>query len=67
MNEYKMLKEVHEIRERIHNRTKNLSPEELQAYWDRRNSEIEVSLAKMGLKFAPASTPGYKIIVSIDS
>jgi hypothetical protein len=66
MDEPEAMREIHEIREKIYEETKDLSPKEYSEYWDRRNKEIEESLREDGYMLVPIEgTPGHMRVVRI--
>jgi len=67
MSEPRAMREIHEIRERIYEETKDLSPEEYREYWVRAGREAEESWREMGYKLVPTDiVPGAKRLVRID-
>jgi len=67
MSEPRAMREIHEIRERIYEETKDLSPEEVDEYWARKSKETDESLLKSGFKWIPSDrTPGTMRLIRID-
>jgi hypothetical protein len=65
-DEPEAMREIHEIRERIYEEIKDLSPEEYKEYSARRDKEVEEWLREGGYKFVPIEgTPGHRRIVRI--
>jgi len=60
------MREIHEIRLKIYEETKDMSPEEYREYWARAGREAEESWREMGYKLVPTDTPGAKRLVPID-
>jgi len=66
MNEPKAMREIHEIREKIYEETKNLTPAEYADYSARKSKETEESLLRLGYKFIPVEgEPGQSRLVRI--
>ena len=61
------MREIHEIRLKIYEETKDMSSEEYREYWARAGREAEESWREMGYKLVPSDiTPGAKHLVRID-
>ena len=67
MSEPRAMREIHEIRERIYEETKDLSPEEYAEYRIRRNREVEEFLQSDGYKLVTCEDdPRCKVLVRIE-
>jgi hypothetical protein len=53
MDEPAAMQEIHKIRERIYEETKNMSPDEYAEYSARKSKESEQSMRRLGFKLVP--------------
>ena len=66
MSEPRAMREIHEIRERMYEETKDLSPEEYEIYSMRKMKEQEDYLRKIGYKWIPCEDmPGATRLIRI--
>ena len=62
-----VLREVHEIRDKISERIKDMSPEEYSEFFSLTSKEKEESMLKMGYKWVPCEdTPGCMILIRVE-
>ena len=66
-NEPKAMREIHEIREKIYEETKNMTAEERLEYRKQNRQKSEDCMLKAGYKFTKSSTPGCMRLVSIET
>jgi hypothetical protein len=66
MDEPEPMMEIHAIREKFYEETKNMSPEEKREYSERKSRDTEASFLKLGYKFVPVEgVPGHRRLVRI--
>jgi hypothetical protein len=66
MDELDPISEIHAIRDKISEETKDMSPEEYNDYWERKGKKTEASMLRLGFKFVPVEgEPGCMRVVRI--
>ena len=66
MTEPRAMREIHEIREKIYEETKNMTPDEYAEYSERRRKEVETNMLKSGFKLVPIEgTQGHMRLVRV--